>query len=286
MQPVPHQLFTRLPAFALLCPPPLRPAVVAVCRFARTAADLAETGQRPALDRLADLQACRQDLHAVYADRPPSDRWPELFDALGRLRREFHLPMAPFEQLLSGFEQEVTTHRYISQDALLAHCARVANPVGRLLLILHGLDDEAARRQSDALCSALQLTRYWRNLSVDTARGRLYVPLDLCRRHHVPVASLVAQQETPATQAMVRELVEWTRSLLVQGAPLARRLPGRADCGLRLAVQGALRILEKIARSNYAALHERPVLGAWDGVVLLQRALGRQLPASTTDTTA
>ncbi|MBN9028043.1 MAG: squalene/phytoene synthase family protein [Rhizobiales bacterium] len=55
---------------------------------------------------------------------------------------------------------------------LLDYCARSANPVGRLLLHLHGVAEPAALRQSDAICSALQLINFWQDLSVDTPRGR------------------------------------------------------------------------------------------------------------------
>ena len=276
--------YENFPVASVLCPPRLRPAVTAVYRYAKTADDLADEGLRPALERLADLQAYRADLHAVYEGRPTSERWPHVFEPLAPVCREFGLPQAPFEDLLAGFEEDIAKNRYISQEELLDYCRRAANPVGRLLLCVYGIDDEPARQQSDALCSGLQLANFWRDLSVDIRRGRLYVPLDVCRRHQVPVASLVAQQETPATHALVRELVEWSRELLLQGAPLWRRLPGRLGWELQLVVQGGLRILEKIARLNYATLHERPMLRAGDVPLLLWRTLLRHPPVPTKNT--
>lgn len=276
--------YESFPVASALCPPQLRPAVAAIYRYAKTADDLADEGPRPPLERLTDLQAYRADLQAVYEDRPPSSRWPEVFGPLAQARREFDLPQAPFDDLLNGFEQDIAKNRYVSQEELLEHCRCAANPVGRLLLQVYGIDDEQAQHESDALCTGLQLANFWRNLSVDIRRGRLYVPLDVCRRHHVPVASLVAQQETPATHALVHELVEWTRELLLQGEPLSARLPGRLGWELKLIVQGGLRILEKIARLDYATLHERPALRAWDSPLLLWRALRRRVPASTNNT--
>lgn len=278
----PYQNF---PVASVLCPPRLRPAVAAIYRYARTADNLADEGSCPALERLAALQAYRADLHAIYAGQEPSPRWPEVFAPLAQARAAFDLPQAPLEDLLGAFEQDVTKNRYISQEELLDHCRRAANPVGRLLLHLYGIGDEQSVRESDALCTGLQLTNFWQDLSLDTARGRLYVPLDVCRRYRVPVASLIAQQETPATHALVRELAEWTQDLLLQGEPLSRRLPGGPGWELRLIVQGGLRILEKIAHLNYATLHERPVLRAWDGPLLLWRAWRRRLPASTKNPT-
>nr|WP_259371937.1 squalene synthase HpnC [Caldimonas mangrovi] len=276
--------YERFPVASALCPPRLRPAVAAIYRYAKTADDLADEGPRAPLERLTDLQAYRADLHAIYEERSPSPRWPQVFGPLAQACREFGLPQAPLDDLLSGFEQDVAKNRYVSQEELLEYCRRAANPVGRLLLQVYGIHDEQAQHESDAICTGLQLANFWRDLSVDTRRGRLYVPLDVCRRHRVPVASLIAQQETPATHALVRELVEWTRELLIQGLPLSARLPGRLGWELKLVVLGGLRILEKIARLDYATLHERPALRAWDGPLLLWRALRRRMPAPTNNT--
>ena len=68
-------------------------------------------------------------------------------------------------------------------------------------------------------------------------------------------------------------LGSWAQALMLQGAPLATQVPGRAGWELRLVVQGGLRILEKIARMDHAALTQRPTISAWDGPLLLWRAL-------------
>jgi len=60
---------------------------------------------------------------------------------------------------------------------------------------------------------------------------------------------------------------------MLQGAPLAPRLPGRVGWELRLVVQGGLRILDKVQALGGASLHQRPTLGPLDGPRLLLRAL-------------
>jgi hypothetical protein len=60
---------------------------------------------------------------------------------------------------------------------------------------------------------------------------------------------------------------------MLDGAPLALTLPGRAGWELRLVVQGGLAVLEKIRAMDHAALTRRPKLGPLDLPRLVVRAL-------------
>jgi phytoene/squalene synthetase len=60
---------------------------------------------------------------------------------------------------------------------------------------------------------------------------------------------------------------------MLEGAPLATRLPGRIGWELRLVVQGGLRILEAIERVDYDVFRRRPQLKRFDWPVLLWRAV-------------
>ncbi len=58
--------------------------------------------------------------------------------------------------------------------------------------------------------------------------------------------------------------VERARAMMLAGAPLALRLPGRIGWELRMVVQGGLRILEKIEAADYDVFYRRPKLGKAD----------------------
>ena len=75
--------YENFPVASWLCPPALRPPIVAIYRFARTSDDLADEGEATAPERVADLDAYRADLLAVAAARPPSPRWADVFAPLG-----------------------------------------------------------------------------------------------------------------------------------------------------------------------------------------------------------
>jgi squalene synthase HpnC len=260
--------YENFPVASWLCPPALRPAVLAIYGFARTADDLADEGDAAPRQRLADLASYREALHGAA-----TDRWAAVFEPLHLAIRHHRLPLRPLDDLLDAFEQDVRNPDYADRAALLDYCRRSANPVGRLLLHLYGVDDPSAIARSDAICSALQLINFWQDLGVDLARGRHYVPLADAARHGVTRAVLEARVDTSATRALVAELCSWAASLMHAGAPLVHQLPGRAGWELRLVVQGGLRILERIARMDHDALSQRPTLRRADAPVLAWRAL-------------
>lgn len=273
--------YENFPVASWLCPPALRPPIAAIYWFARTADDIADEGDAAPAQRLADLAAYRADLAATVAGTAPSGRWPQVFAALAQAMRGHALPAEPLHDLLDAFEQDVLKQRYADRAELLDYCRRSANPVGRLLLHLYGVADDASLRRSDAICSALQLINFWQDLGVDTRRGRLYIPATDCARHGVSADALLAGTDSPQLRALVRQQCDWARALMLEGAALVHRVPGRAGWELRLVVQGGLRILDRIAALDHATLTVRPSLRAADVLPMLWRAL-RMRAATTT----
>jgi squalene synthase HpnC len=265
--------YENFPVASWWCPAPLRPAVLAIYRFARTADDLADEGEAPPAERLAQLAGYRQALQAAVNGGNGGGPWPAVFAPLATALRTHALPPALLHALLDAFEQDVRNPPYADRDQLLAYCERSANPIGRLLLHLYRVGDPLSLRQSDAICSALQLINFWQDLSVDLPRGRCYVPAAELPRHGLSRQSLVAGGDTPATRALIAELCAWADRLMRDGAPLALRLPGRIGWELRLVVQGGSRILEKIRAMDHASLSMRPTLGPADAWLLPWRAL-------------
>jgi len=269
---VPIDHYENFPVASLLCPPAIRPAVKAIYHFARTADDIADEGDAPSAQRLADLAAYRLDMQAICEGLAPSPRWQQVFGPLADSLARYRLPQPLLLALLDAFEQDVHNPDYADRAQLLDYCSRSASPVGRLLLHLYGISDAQSLQQSDAICSALQLINFWQDLSVDGPRGRHYVPESDRRAHGVPADALRLARDSDDARRLVRALCGWARTLMDEGAPLAMRVPGRAGWELRLVVQGGLRILERIAGMDHAALRVRPTLTALDVPALAWRA--------------
>jgi squalene synthase HpnC len=265
--------YENFPVASFLCPPRLRPAIIAIYWFARTADDIADEGDALPQTRLDDLAAYRADLMATAAGLAPSTRWSAVFERLGPVITQFALPVNLLADLLSAFEQDVVKQRYASQAELLDYCRRSANPVGRLLLHLYGVNDAQSLEESDCICSALQLINFWQDLSVDIPRGRIYLPADAWGKHGVDEAQLLGLQANPGTTNLIADCARAASASMLKGSKLVKKLPGRGGWELRLVVQGGLRILDKIAAQGFNTLQQRPKLGAWDVTVMGWRAL-------------
>lgn len=216
------------------------------------------------------------DLKASLAGNTPSARWSSLFAALNTASVEFALPEAPLFDLLDAFRQDVEKTRdasgYADRAELLGYCRRSASPIGRLMLHLYGVHDAPSLARSDAICSALQLINFWQDLSVDIPRRRYYLPAEDCRRHGIDPNAPATWATHPQGPALLRDLCDWTRELMLSGAPLVHRVPGRAGWELRLVVQGGLQVLRRIERRRWRTFTHRPKLDARDLPAMLWRA--------------
>jgi squalene synthase HpnC len=196
-----------------------------------------------------------------------------MFTRLAGVIAQYDLPLQPFRDLLSAFAQDVVTTRYADFAALLDYCRRSANPVGRLMLHLYGKATADNLRDADAICSALQLINFWQDVAIDWRKQRIYLPQDDMRSFQVDEAHIAGRHADAQWRALMQFEVQRAREMLLGGAPLALRLPGRIGWELRLVIQGGARILERIAASDYDVFRQRPVLGKSDSLRLAWRAL-------------
>src|SRR5262245_25241177 len=264
--------YENFPVASLLLPARLRRPVSVIYRFARSADDFADEGDLAPQARLALLEEYRAELARLEARRPP--RTP-LFHELLEVIEAHRLPFAPFYDLLDAFSQDVTKQRYASFAEVMAYCRRSADPVGRLMLCLYGRSDKENVFRSDAICSALQLINFWQDVEIDFRKNRIYLPQDDMRRFKVSETQIAARDASGGWGSLRRFQIERAGALMLSGAPLAARLPGRIGLEIRAVVQGGLRVLEKIEQARGDVFRHRPRLGVRDWWLVLARALAK-----------
>jgi hydroxysqualene synthase len=264
--------YENFPVASWLLPADMRPHVAALYAFARTADDFADEGQRPAEERLALLDDWGARLHACASVEEWSPDDP-VFLALGATIRDRRLPVQLFDDLLSAFRQDITTHRYATWDSVLDYCRRSANPVGRLVLRIAGYDDSRLDRSSDALCTALQLTNFWQDLGRDWQKGRLYLPLDEVAACGARLQDLTEQRITEPWRRALHNVATRTREAYCDGRLVCNGVRGRLRYELRATWLGGTRILDHLERAGFDVFHRRPQLGSADAFPLVWHTL-------------
>ncbi len=266
---------------ARLVPRRLRPHVAAVYAFARTADDFADEGydrkDGPAIEeRLANLEAFAAEVRLAAEGQVGAAKYEWIFRPLAHTMRCYNLPPQLFLDLLSAFSQDVVTLRYENWPQLLDYCRRSANPVGRLVLLLHGKDDTTLFDLSDAICTGLQLANFWQDVGVDWRKGRVYIPLDDWQEFGFDEAAFNESTTPDSMRRCILDLVTRTRELFAVGKPLPRHLPFPLSWEIRLTWLGGSTILDKVESLEGNTLVRRPKIGTVDKMRLLLGATFRR----------
>ncbi len=249
--------YENFPVASLLLPAHMRTPVAVVYAFARVGDDI---GDEPWLfdnvvaDKGARLRglACMDAIAASPIDFPqhPVARALSALPASSGVQ-DFK---APLQRLISAFRGDIDFTAPDGWHAVHMYCENSANPVGELVLRTSGVPiTDAMLRQSNAICTALQIINFLQDLSIDLPRGRHYLPCE-----HIDV-SCIAEACTIAD------------SLLKQGRPLLhdRGLPWRLRKELALIVAGGTRMLGHCERMGTDLLKQRPSLGWRDYICML-----------------
>lgn len=245
--------------------------VYAYCRWADDLAD--EAGDQS----LALLDWWEGQLEALFTSSGtpqwafPTARHP-VFVALAETVREFDLPKQPLADLLVAFRRDQVQTRYETFGELMTYCMRSANPVGRIVLALGRCRDERNVHLSDTICTALQLANFCQDVRRDFERGRIYLPLDLCRRFCWSEADFAAGQCDDRFRGLLKHLVDQADIWLLTGRPLVQHVPAELRLPIRVFIGGGRAILAAIRRARYDVWSRRPTVGRLTKLRLLATA--------------
>ena len=258
---------------AKMVPKAIRKHVAAVYAFARTADDIADEEHESIAEddpiRIENLRKFEEqlDLPAENLD----SQWSWIFIAVADTIEKFSIPKQLFKDLISAFAQDVVKKRYADFPELLDYCRRSANPVGRLVLLLHKINDETLFKYSDDICSALQLANFWQDMSVDRFKNRIYIPQS--DWNGATEEELFAIKASDRVKKILQFECERTEEMFKSGERLVEHLPFPLRLEIKLTLAGGRSILNKIKSQNYDTLWMRPKLNTFDKVKLLFSAI-------------
>ncbi|MEX0683129.1 MAG: squalene synthase HpnC [Dehalococcoidia bacterium] len=245
--------YENFPVVSWLLPRSLRPHMYAVYAYCRGVDDLGDEAEG---DRLALLDDWERELRACYDGEPADPRFIALEDTV----RRFDIPIEPFLRLIEANRRDQSVARYATFDQLLDYCSYSANPVGHIVLYIFGYRDIERQRLSDATCTALQLTNFCQDVTVDFGMGRVYIPQEDLDRFNVSEDDLRERRVTPDFRRLIAFQVLRTREYFEEGLGLIGVVNGRLRTDLRLFTLGGVAVLDEIARCGHDVLTSRPQL--------------------------
>ncbi|MFH0990283.1 MAG: squalene synthase HpnC [bacterium] len=261
--------YENFPVASFFIPRDKRRYIAAIYAFARIADDFAdEPGLTPA-ERIDSLNDWEEQLMACVQ----GEATHPVFIAVRETIERFEIPWQLLRNLLQAFRTDVTMHRYESFESVLEYCRFSANPVGRLLLLLFNYRSESMLAQSDAICTALQLTNFWQDIAVDLEKDRVYIPLEDLREFGYTERDLFQRRYNKGFHDLLRFEVERTERLFQHGKPLLNQLGNDLRLEIRMTWNGGMQILRKIHKQNYDVFKKRPTLTKFDKAKILLTSL-------------
>lgn len=227
---------------------PKRPRI-ALTRLYSYARFVDDVGDEAHGDRLALLDIIERDLRALPTGTsdlaPVQGLRPLLADGL---------ELQPFLDLIEANRRDQRTPRCANFDDLLDYCRLSAAPVGRIVLAVADVHDDASTARSDAVCAALQILEHCQDVGEDARAGRVYLPAADLARANVSDADLTAATTSAALRRVVALQVHRADELLAQGRDLVRSLHGWARVAVAGYAAGGLATSYALRRARYDVL--------------------------------
>jgi 15-cis-phytoene synthase len=255
------------PAFRIL-PGPQRRAMCALYAFMRLADDLSD-GPEPVDEKRAAIADWRRQFERMLAGQYAHP----LHAALHHAMQTYRIPSEYLGDVLDGVEMDLEHHSYATFVELYSYCYRVASAVGLACICVWGFGDERAKAHAESAGVAFQLTNILRDLTEDTARGRVYLPEEDLHRFGYSAEELRRGARNQNFAALMRFEVERARQYYDAAEPLGALLspPGRAVFQVMARTYRGL--LDAIEARDYDVFSSRVRLSRWRKLRLVMQAM-------------
>jgi len=261
--------YENFPVVSFLIPKNLRKHVAIIYWFARTADDYADEGNFSKGERLEKLNNFEYRTKQLINGKAKSD----YEFALANTINERNLTVDNFYNLIKAFKQDVIKNRYENFDEVIDYCKHSATPVGRLILELFDIRSGEAFNYSDKICTALQLTNFLQDVSIDYKKGRIYLPQDEMDMFQITEKLFEDKENNHNLKQLVKRNVDRVQILYDEGKKLFPLLNGRLKVEIIWTVAGGEEILDQIRKNDYNVLNNRPELSKIRMVRLFLKSL-------------
>lgn len=264
--------YENFPVASLLIPKSKRKYIAAIYTFARIADDIADENNLPQTKKTSLLIEYKDYFNSFLV----TEKYPHLTAVYDTIEKN-NLTNKYFNDLIQAFIQDTQISSYKTFGEVLNYCTLSANPVGRILLELFDIRSEEANLLSDKICTALQLTNFYQDLSIDIPRERFYIPEEYLQKFNLIFDDLKKFAEMKQVNSnfteLMKFLIDQTDQMFEEGTKLLTYLNGLFRKEIQLTIEGGREILRKIVKVNYNTFQLRPTLDKFDWIKILQRVI-------------
>ena len=270
--------YENFPVASLLFPKDKRKYVYAVYAFARTADDIADSPDLSSENKIKLLDEYESAFLNLLNKNTLSDveKTNQIMMAVVDATRKFNIPESEFLNLLKAFKQDSVKNRYTEFEELLNYSEMSANPIGHLVLYISGYNSDNQNelfKLSDKICTALQLTNFWQDVSVDLKMDRIYIPTALMEKNHYNEEKLKKNIENNDFKNLISFLVNKTYYIFNEGKPLTTILKKRLRKEFKAIFNGGILLLKKIEQNDFRVLSQRLTLSRLDKLKIMLKVL-------------
>jgi squalene synthase HpnC len=207
--------------------------------------------------RLALLDDLQQEVAKIYGEGQGEPQL-DAIRALAATVAACGVPRKPLDDLIQANRQDQLVTRYATYEELRKYCELSANPVGEAVLYIMSAATPERIRDSDSICTALQLIEHTQDVAEDLANGRIYLPHEDMERFCVTEGELAEPRAADNVRELIKFEADRAQRLLDEGAPLIGTLHGAARIAVAGYLAGGRAALKAIADNDFDVLKSTP----------------------------
>jgi squalene synthase HpnC len=243
--------------------------IAVVYQFARQADDLADEGKGTVNEKLNLLELYEKEFTNSLIGKYNNEFWSALHSTI----EKYSLTPQYFYDLINAFKQDVVKNRFMTFEEVINYCSYSANPVGRIILEFFNIRNNESAQYSDSICTALQLTNFYQDVSIDIQKDRIYISLDEIEKFGVSINQFDLKKNNANFEKLLEFQVARTRKYFEDGSQLLKRLPRKLKRQIYMTILGGEKILDKIEQLNFNVINNRPKISKVDYITILLKAL-------------
>jgi phytoene synthase len=190
---------------------------------------------------------------------------------------ENNIPKQYFDDLISGFQDDIKVSRYETFEDLKNYCYKVAGTVGIMICYMINNPDKYQLDKAKKLGIALQLTNILRDVKEDAQMDRIYLAKEHLDKFNVTESQLLKGEFDENVKNLIMFYEEQAEDLYKEGLEGLKSLPIQYRYGILISGLVYKGILTKLAQNNHNPFIERVYVKTHEKIIIAVKALATNI---------